>query len=48
VSRALKVIIKPGDSKTPDDTTGQYALVLYHMDQLSATSNNADIKGRAK
>ena len=48
VSRALKVIIKPGDSKTPNDTTGQYALVLYHMDQLSATSNNADIKGRAK
>jgi len=48
VSRALKVFIKPGDSKTPDDTTGQYALVLYHMDHLSASSNNADIKGRAK
>ena len=27
VSRALEVFIKPGESKTPDDTTGQYALV---------------------
>ena len=48
VSRALKVFIKPAESKTPDDTTGQYALVVYHMDHLSASSNNADIKGRAK
>lgn len=48
VSHALKVFIKPAESKTPDDTTGQYALVVYHMDHLSASSNNADIKGRAK
>ena len=43
VSRALKVFIKPGESKTSDDNTGQYALVVYHMDHLSASSNNADI-----
>ena len=48
VSRALKVFIKPAESKTRDDTTGQYALVVYHMDHLSASSNNADIKGCAK
>ena len=48
VSHALKVLIKPAESKTPDDTTGKYALVVYHMDHLSAFSNNADIKGRAK
>ena len=48
VSHALKVLIKPAESKTPDDTTGKYALVVYHMDHLSASSNNADIKGRAK
>lgn len=45
VSRALKVFIKPGESKTPDHTTGQYALVADHMDHLSASSNNANIKG---
>ena len=37
VSRALKVFIKPGVSKTPDDTTGQYALVVYYIDHLSAS-----------
>ena len=48
VSHALKVFIKPAESKTRDDTTGQYVLVVYHMDHLSASSNNADIKGCAK
>jgi len=53
VSRALKVFIKPGESKTPDDTTGQYALVVYLIDHLSASSNNAEdannnAQGRAK
>ena len=44
VSRALKVFIKPGESKIPDDTTGQYAVVVYHMDHLSASSNKPTLK----
>lgn len=48
VSRALKVFIKPKDSKASEDPTGQYALVVYHMEHLSGSSKNADIKGRAK
>lgn len=43
ISRALKVMIVPGK-----EGSGQYAAVLCHMDHLSATSKNADIKGRAK
>ena len=48
VSRALKVFIKPGDDKTSEELTGQYALVLYHMEHLGTSSTSADIKGRAK
>ena len=40
ISRALKVLMIPNS-----DGSGQYAAVLYH---LSATSKNADIKGRTK
>ena len=40
ISRALKVLITPGNGGS-----GQYAAVLCHMDHLSATSKNADIKG---
>ena len=43
ISRALNVLIKP-----VGDGSGQYAAVLCHMDHLSATSKNSDIKGRAK
>ena len=43
ISRALKVLITPNS-----DGSGQYAAVLCHMEHLSATSKNADIKGRAK
>ena len=43
ISRALKVLITPNS-----DGSGQYAAVLCHMEYLSATSKNADIKGRAK
>lgn len=43
ISRALKVFITPGK-----DGSGQYSAVLCHMDHLSASSKNADIKGRAK
>lgn len=46
VSRALKVFIKSG--KTSEEPTGQYALVLCHMEHLSTSSTSADIKGRAK
>lgn len=43
ISRALKVLITPSK-----DGSGQYAVVLVHMEHLSATCKNADIKGRAK
>ena len=43
ISRALKVLITPRK-----DGSGQYAAVLVHMEHLSATCKNADIKGRAK
>lgn len=43
ISRALKVLITSNS-----DGSGQYAAVLCHMEHLSATSKNADIKGRAK
>ena len=43
ISRALKVLVTPGK-----DGSGQYSAVVYHMDHLSTTSKNADIKGRAK
>ena len=43
ISQALKVLIRPNS-----DGSGQYAAVLCHMDHLSTTSKNADIKGRAK
>ena len=43
VSRALKVLITPSK-----DGSGQYAAVLCHMEHLSSTSKNSDIKGRAK
>ncbi|XP_068757400.1 zinc finger protein 862-like [Montipora capricornis] len=42
ISRALKVLVMPGK-----DGSGQYFIVVYHMDHLSTTSKNADIKGRA-
>ena len=47
VSRALKCLIKPpkGD---PKKDPGQYAVVLQHMEHLASTSQNAEIKGRAK
>lgn len=47
VSCALKSLIKPqkGD---PHSDPGQYAAVLQHMEHLASTSQNADIKGRAK
>lgn len=48
VSRALKVFIKSGDAKKSEESTGQYALVLCHMEHLSTSSSSADIKGRAK
>ena len=40
ISQALKVLITPNS-----DGSGQYAVVLCHMDHLSVTSKNADIKG---
>lgn len=43
ISRALKVLVTPGK-----DGSGHYSIVVYHMDHLSTTSKNADIKGRAK
>lgn len=43
VSRALKVFIIPGTEES-----GQYAAVPRHMDHLSATSPNTDVKQRAK
>ena len=43
ISRALKVLVTPGK-----DGSAQYSVVVYHMDHLSTTSRNADIKGRAK
>lgn len=43
ISRALNVLIKP-----VGDGSGQYAALLCHMDHLSVTSKNTDIKGRAK
>ena len=47
VSHALKCLIKPpkGD---PKKDPGQYAVVLKHMDHIASTSQNAEIKGRAK
>ena len=47
VSRASKSLIKPpkGD---PHSNPGQYAAVLQHMEHLASTSQNAEIKGRAK
>lgn len=43
ISRALNVLITPSS-----DGSGQYAAVLCHMEHLSATPKNADVKGRAK
>lgn len=40
ISRALNVFIKP-----VGDGSGQYSAVLCHMDHLSATSKNTDVKG---
>ena len=48
VNRALKVFIQSGDAKTSEEPTGQYALVLCHMEHLSTSSTSTDIKGRAK
>lgn len=48
VSRALKVFIKAGEAIMSEEPTGQYALVLCHMEHLSTSSTSADIKGRAK
>lgn len=43
ISRALKALITPSK-----DGSGQFAAVLCHMEHLSLTSKNSDIKGRAK
>ena len=48
VSCALKVFIKSGDAKTSEEPTGQYALVLCHMEHLSTSSTSTDIKGHPK
>lgn len=44
ISRALKVFV----GHTSASVTGQYAVVLLHMEDLSVNSKNADIKGRAQ
>jgi len=48
VSRALKIFIESGEAIMSEEPTGQYALVLCHMEHLSTSSTSADIKGRAK
>ena len=45
VSHALKVFVGQTSAK---ESHGQYAAVLMHMEDLSANSKNADIKGRAR
>ena len=46
VSRALKVFV--GRTSASASTCGQYATMLMHMENLSANSKNADIKGGAQ
>ena len=45
VNRVLKVFINPREATTAKEATGQYALVLYHMEHLSTSSTSADFKG---
>jgi len=47
VRRALAVLLATPKSHSDEDP-GQYAAVLMHMEHLSATHTNAEIKGRAK
>lgn len=48
VSRALNVLLIPGDQTGTFEDTGQYTAVYMHMDHLGASSPSADIVGRAK
>lgn len=48
VSRALDVLLRPGDHAGTFTDGGQYTAVYMHMDHLGASSPNADIVGRAK
>ena len=44
VSHALKVFTKSEDAKTSEELNGQYALALYHMEQMSTSSSSNEIK----
>uniref|UniRef100_A0A8C6SCA7 HAT C-terminal dimerisation domain-containing protein n=1 Tax=Neogobius melanostomus TaxID=47308 RepID=A0A8C6SCA7_9GOBI len=48
VSRALDVLLRPGNKAETFQDAGQYTAVYTHMDHLAASSANADIAGRAK
>lgn len=42
VSHALKVFTKSEDAKTSEELNGQYALILYHMEQMSTSSSSTE------
>lgn len=44
--RALAIILKPSEDNI--ENPGQYAVIVQHMEHLANSSNNTDIKGRAK
>lgn len=48
VHRALSVLLRSAKGGNLANDSGQYAVVLHHMEHLASSADSAEVKGRAK